>query len=203
MERYFLNEHNDKCILYITKSNWKDDAPNLKNHLMKYKEIMEQRRENRIGRIEYYHLHWARDEKFFKNGAKILSVRKCIVPTFVYCESATYVMMAVNVIQTSRWNMKFLTGLLNSKLVAFWLKNKGKMQGKNYQVDKEPLLAIPLPKVVPEITEKNIINIVDQILAAKKADPKADTSALEQEIDRLVYALYGLTEEEIATIEGK
>ena len=44
---------------------------------------------------------------------------------------------------------------------------------------------------------------VDRILAAKKRDPKVDTTAWEQEIDRLVYELYGLTKEEIAIVEGK
>ena len=38
--------------------------------------------------------------------------------------------------------------------------------------------------------------------AAKKRDPEADTSALEQEIDQMVYELYGLTEEEITIVEG-
>ena len=46
-------------------------------------------------------------------------------------------------IQTDRVNLKYLTGLLNSKLIEFWLKNKGKMQGANYQLDKEPLQQIP------------------------------------------------------------
>ncbi|MFZ3209695.1 MAG: hypothetical protein WA140_12845 [Geobacteraceae bacterium] len=46
-------------------------------------------------------------------------------------------------------------------------------------------------------------SLADQILAGKKADPKADTSALENRIDRLVYQLYGLTEDEIAVVEGK
>jgi adenine-specific DNA-methyltransferase len=31
----------------------------------------------------------------------------------------------------------------------------------------------------------------------------ADTSALENQIDEMVYALYGLTPEEIAIVEGK
>ena len=34
------------------------------------------------------------------------------------------------------------------------------------------------------------------------ADPSADTSALEREIDQQVYQLYGLTPEEIAIVEG-
>jgi adenine-specific DNA-methyltransferase len=43
---------------------------------------------------------------------------------------------------------------------------------------------------------------VNRILAAKEANPAADTSALEREIDHQVYALYGLTPEEIAIVEG-
>ena len=43
---------------------------------------------------------------------------------------------------------------------------------------------------------------VDRILAAKQRDAEADVSALEREIDELVYALYGLTPEEIKTVEG-
>jgi len=35
----------------------------------------------------------------------------------------------------------------------------------------------------------------------KKSDPTADTSSLENEIDQMVYQLYGLTEEEINIIE--
>jgi hypothetical protein len=37
----------------------------------------------------------------------------------------------------------------------------------------------------------------------KKGDPNADTSALEKQIDEMVYALYGLTPDEIAIVEGK
>jgi len=39
------------------------------------------------------------------------------------------------------------------------------------------------------------------ILSAKKENPAADTVALEREIDGLVYGLYGLSQEEIQTIE--
>ena len=36
-----------------------------------------------------------------------------------------------------------------------------------------------------------------------RANPAADTGALEAEIDRLVYGLYGLTEEEVKIVENK
>ena len=45
--------------------------------------------------------------------------------------------------------------------------------------------------------------LVDRILAAKQRDAEADTSALERKIDELVYALYGLTKEEKALVQGK
>jgi type II restriction/modification system DNA methylase subunit YeeA len=51
--------------------------------------------------------------------------------------------------------------------------------------------------------QNEIAEIVDKILTLKKANPQADTSRLEREIDRLVYQLYELTDEEIAIVEGK
>ena len=41
----------------------------------------------------------------------------------------------------------------------------------------------------------------DNSLAAKKRDASADTSALERDIDQQIYALYGLTPEEIKIVE--
>jgi type II restriction/modification system DNA methylase subunit YeeA len=51
--------------------------------------------------------------------------------------------------------------------------------------------------------QNEIAEIVDKILTLKKANPQADTTELEREIDRLVYQLYDLTDEEIAIVEGK
>ena len=66
-------------------------------------------------------------------------------------------------IQTNRVDMKYLTGLLNSKLIEFWLRNKGKMQGSNFQLDKEPLLQIPI--AVPSREMQSLIaKLVDCII---------------------------------------
>lgn len=39
-------------------------------------------------------------------------------------------------------------------------------------------------------------------LTAKQHNSAADTRALEAELDRMVYQIYGLTEEEIRIVEG-
>jgi len=50
---------------------------------------------------------------------------------------------------------------------------------------------------------QSFITLVDQILTAKQKDPDTDTSALESQIDQMVYKLYNLTPEEIAIVEGR
>jgi N-6 DNA Methylase/TaqI-like C-terminal specificity domain len=142
--RFYMPPNFDREIIYLTKKHDIAQYPNLKNHLFKFREIMDNRRENLNNRLEYYHLHWGRDERFFEKGAKIVSARKCAVPTFAYTELDTYVMMSSNVIKTDKYDLKVLTVLLNSKLIAYWLRYRGKMQGDLYQIDKEPLLSIPL-----------------------------------------------------------
>jgi type II restriction/modification system DNA methylase subunit YeeA len=57
-------------------------------------------------------------------------------------------------------------------------------------------------KLVFDPIANQIVQIVDQILSAKKQNPEADTSKLEREIDRLVYKLYDLTADEIKIIKS-
>ena len=116
-----------------------------------------------------------------------------------YANGLNYMSATFYVIKTNRVNMKYLTGLLNSKLIEFWLKNKGKMQGANYQLDKEPLQQIPI--VVPSIKmQEAIIRIVDYIIVIKSLpsniiiDQYIDNDVMvrqfENVIDALVYELY-------------
>ena len=51
--------------------------------------------------------------------------------------------------------------------------------------------------------QRPFVRLVERILRAKAADPAADTGEQEAELDRLVYALYGLTAGEIAAVEGR
>jgi adenine-specific DNA-methyltransferase len=198
VDRYYLGE-NELEMIYLTKSNYKNDSPTLKSHLEKYKEIMEERRENQNGRLKYYHLHWSRDEDIFKKGEKILSVRKCSEPTFVYTKEETFVMMSFNVIKTERVDMKYLTGLLNSTLIKYWLKTQGKRQGDMYQIDSDPIMELPL-KLPDDKTKDKIIKYVEEIIEKKSSDSKIKTTKLEEEIDKLVFSLYNLQKEDVEQI---
>jgi hypothetical protein len=60
-----------------------------------------------------------------------------------------------------------------------------------------------LESIFHKVPPRSCIVNRNKILAAKAAGPASATSALEAEVDRLVYTLYGLTEEEIKVVEGK
>ena len=62
--------------------------------------------------------------------------------------------------------------------------------------------SLPMPPEWEQAHDDRLEILVTRILAAKTADPSADTSALEREIDVRVYQLYGLTEDEIRIVEG-
>ncbi|ECP8826803.1 class I SAM-dependent DNA methyltransferase [Campylobacter coli] len=206
----FYSSFTDKYLIYLSNKNYSgnlDDLPNLKQHFQKYKEILKESKiKYKTPNKPYFYLHREREEKFFKKGEeKIISQVRCIEPIFVYSNENFYGSRALFFIQTCRINLKYLTGVLNSKLIAFWLKHKGKIQGNLFKIDKEPLLNIP----VVNINSKNeklankLISLVDEILKAKEQDKNVNTQELENKINSLTYKLYNLTEEEIKIIEGK
>lgn len=211
-KRYLLFKDSSSDIIYSHASRNSDLPARLQQHLLPYKRIMDERRETKNGRLPWYCLHWPRDKVFFEGAARILSVRKCAEPTFAYTENIAYVMMAFNVIKTDRINQKYLTALLNSKVVRYWLRHKGKMQGGQFQVDKEPLLTIPLV-APPSAEQQRIARFVDFILQASE---KLHVAFLDSErnryqrlidqtdakIQEAVYTYYKLTDSEIDLINA-
>lgn len=98
------------------------------------------------------------------------------------------------------FEIKYILGLLNSKLYYVWLYNKGKRKGDCLELYQKPLSEIPI-KEANSNQQKGIVDIVDTILKAKAIDPFADISTEEAKIDFLIYHLYGLTYDEVLTVD--
>ena len=96
-------------------------------------------------------------------------------------------------------DLRYLLGVMNSRYATVLLTN---IRGGDYHIVPEHIRNIPIPSSTPE-QQQPIIDLVDQILAAKKENSQADTSAWEKEIDRCVYELYGLSEGEVKIVSGK
>ena len=194
IKRFYSNPNNDIWIIY-TGSEFKkihsmDNYPKLKKHLDRFQSIL-------TSSNKPYGLHRSREQYIFE-GEKILAQRKCARPIFSYSDFDCYVSQTFNIIQTKRCNMKFLTGLLNSKLVKYWLKYKGKMQGMNYQLDTEPLTSIPL--VIPtKDRQETVAKLVDFIISLHKnperkiseyVDNSYVQTVLEDIIDAVIFEMY-------------
>lgn len=99
-------------------------------------------------------------------------------------------------------NIFFLLGILNSKLIdfAYFFINpeKGEVLA---QVKKNHVEELLFPKVLENDLQKQIEQLVRQILSAKAEDASADTTDIERKIDKLIYEIYSLTPEEIAIVE--
>ena len=99
-------------------------------------------------------------------------------------------------------DLNYLIGILNSNLTTFWFNTAFLNIDSIFpHIQKNQLEAIPIVQA-DKTTHKDITTLVDKIFSAKKANPHADTSEWEKEIDELVYKLYGLSEEEIRIIEA-
>ena len=94
-------------------------------------------------------------------------------------------------------DLRFLLGIMNSKYASVLLTN---LRGGDYHIYPEHIRNIPIPSASPS-QQQPIIDLVNIILAAKKANPQADTSVWEDEIDGLVYNLYGLSYEEVLIVD--
>ena len=98
-------------------------------------------------------------------------------------------------------NSKYLLGILNSNITQY-LVSKTAAERQGGFLEYKPMYIYPL--AIPEQPKNEQISfIVEQVLRIKHETPNADVSDLEREIDQIVYQLYGLTDEEIAIVEGR
>jgi len=128
-----------------------------------------------------------------------ISLKRRIVATYLdiklYSDRNTGLIF---VKQNIKLDIKYILGILNSNLLNYI---HAKSHNSTY-ISFPSIESLPFAIAEPSVQQK-IVTLVDYILLARRANPQVDTSALEREIDQLVYQLYGLTEEEIKIVEGR
>lgn len=101
-------------------------------------------------------------------------------------------------------SLAFMAGYCNSKVFMFlYTQFFGalRMSGGYYQFQAPQLRVMPFKRPSPTV-EAAVSRAVGEILGARMRDIGTDVGPLDQEIDRAVYELYGLSREEIAVVEG-
>lgn len=180
----------------IERIKVKENYPSIYNYLISFLPQIEQRQDQGKDWTNLRNCAYLDDF----NKPKIVWGEISDKPKFAFDDSSYYA-EATTFLMTGE-KLKYLLAILNSKL-SEWYFNQistttgmGTNRWKKYKIEMLPI------KETTETEELLLEKMVNQILTAKKLDPKADTTTLETEIDQLVYQLYELTTEEIKIIEG-
>ena len=194
---YLINTHNgikEKNILPIDINKYSA----IKKHLDKYYSDLEVRQDKGI--TPYNLRNCAYLEDFEKSKIVWASVGEneySYIEKGIYLLDTNYFLVCDN-----EEILKYLIGIFNSKLFLFALSYKDTQLGdggawRHYKYNLEEM-------TIPEVdkkTEKEIVNLVEKVIEGKKKG--IDTRELEWEIDKIVYGLYNISDEEIRLIERK
>lgn len=159
-------------------------------------------------------------KEFFEVPEKIVTqrVNSSMQLLVAYDDEMNYFLDTVNVSRYETWDkvhsLKYICGLLNSKLLNYWYCNKYKMPTiGGYELHSIPIRKIDFDNADDKSKYDRIISLTELIIEQSKKTPSRKGSELEQlciqiqkskdEIDRLVYGLYDLDESEIEIIENK
>lgn len=110
---------------------------------------------------------------------------------------------SIIIVKESRdYPIEILVGIMNSKLATFFHFNHSPKATKGAfpKILVQDIKEYPLPKVNSD-KRKILMRLVDDVTTIKKGKTIADTSALENQIDFLVYHLYGLTYDEVLIVD--
>jgi hypothetical protein len=142
-------------------------------------------------------------------------------PTVILDESGLYMtgggagpFYGIRPLPAARIELKFLLGILNSKVFGWIVRTQSTpLRGGYFKFSKQYIETTPIPQ--PDKTQNaRMVKLVEQMLElhrqlAVARTPQEQTAlerqiaATDTQIDRLVYDLYGLTEDEIKIVEGK
>lgn len=156
-----------------------------------------------------------------KHGAnpKLITRQIGVIPEFgmdragLHCLNTVFMLSPVN----AQSSLSYLLGILNSKLLGWFWKNRFYDQRERFPKIKGtylkqlPIRDLDLANATDKFRQDHLVTLVDQMLEAKKQEAAASgqakeiatrkCAALDRRIDALVYELYGLTDEEIALVE--
>ncbi len=162
---------------------------------------------------------WLRNPRVFKQK-KILTRQNAKRLIGAFDEKNYFVKNSLHCIllKDKTYNLKYILGLINSRLMDFYFQNQIGNTGEIFSqmkiayVKKLPIRPIDFTEPSDKALHGQMVKLVDRILAlcqqlAEARIPQAKTvlqrqiETTDRQIDELVYELYGLTDEEIKIVE--
>lgn len=208
INKYSTQTKSDKSILFIGKdvkseSELSRRYPLIYKHLREFRTIMIAKRQSLNEKTDqWFTLNRGTSHPEIFQSEKIVCPQRSKTNTFGYNNTEWYAASDVFYLTNPKpgYLLKYILGLLNSKLYYIWLYNRGKRKGESLELTATPLSEIPI-KMADEVIQKKIVNYVNNIESQLKKNPLADITNVIGKIDKLVYKLYGLTFNEVLVVD--
>jgi hypothetical protein len=188
------------------------ECPNYMNYLRKNMQLIRKRKYFINSSKKWYEL-WNQRSLLYFNTSKIITPELSDKNRFALSSKSTFYGDTVCGIKIkdkyiNKIKLKYILAILNSKLIEWFYKKTTVPKAGGFYIYKVMYLNnIPI-KEVPLNVQKNYIDIVDKIISINKStdypkhiDKQLKVKEYEKQIDRMVYKLYNLNEEEIEIVE--
>jgi len=221
IQKYNIKDRQQYLIYIDNKTNPKQ-YPNLYKYLLEHKVELSKRNEVKRGLYDWYRLERPRKKEIFDASEKLVVPYRASSNRFAYDNEQYFNdggdVRVIVLNKNEKISIKYLLGILNSKLMNWFYEFIGKPKGNSREYFNEPLSKIPIIAINftnNKAKEKHdqIVKLVDNLLQLNKQlqTTKLETQRRqiqrtiahsEKKIDELVYELYGLSKKEIEIIES-
>ncbi len=207
INKWFSEDRNTRWLLYTNGIDDINDFPNIKSHLLRNKQILDNRYRNYAlqkadRERRWWVLYGYRPNTDFESE-KIICPYRSFSNIFAYSDKPFYASIDVFYlfIEDPHYDLYYILGILNSKLILYWLKKKGKMKGKIIELVKKPLSKIPI-KIQSGKEQETISSIVNQIIQIKKDNEDDKIPPLECNLNDIIFDLYKVDSKDRKQIEN-
>ncbi|MCA2001577.1 MAG: BREX-1 system adenine-specific DNA-methyltransferase PglX, partial [Chloroflexi bacterium] len=210
-----------KAVL-ISAEQMKKEQPNALDYFLRNKDFLEGRENGKMRGNQWYAYVYPKNIELMKQE-KILIPDIADRSQFAFDANGDYVFASgygITIKKNLQISIKYVLGLLNSKLLEFYLKHVSTpLRGGFFRFFTQfleilPIRAIDFADPADKARHDKMVSLVETMLELHKRLAKAQSpqekeslerqiQAVDSSIDSLVYELYGLTEEEIKIVEGK
>ena len=220
----YITPNVERYVIFTRRGIDIEKYPAIKSHLEQYRNILEPKPKDwkgawqgrAPGNYAWYELQATVDYYDEFEKPKLMLPDISLRGNFIldetgekYCVNTAYIIGSAD---------KYLLGILNSKLITFFYENISPQYRGGYlrfiyqYLEVIPIREIDFDNPADVAMHDNMVALVETMLDWHKQLPglsgiqremvEAQIETADREIDALVYRLYGLTDDEIAIVEG-
>lgn len=205
IKRYCISPITEYLLYYEFIERFDDLDEELRSYLEINKPVLEDRATVKNEGRDWWRYSRPLFKEYYEYD-KIWSSYRATHNSFAFDDTKKYIGLTDTTVifgTNEQIDLKYALALLNSKTLEYRYKNGlGKPTGSGvFEYFKNQIGELPIPKIDKQ-DQSPFIEIVTKIIERKKKDISLSIDDLQDEIDIMVYKLYGLNSKEISVIEN-